>query len=140
MKKNRYGLVGFGGEGVHDEEHQHTLKGELFGTAGDIESTSLTFKEDGENDDVVRAVQMAARYPFRLGVSKSIVLVPCSGCSQKTISYSVIQQKLLAMGIKLHIMMRHNFKLKSGKTKTNYLYGGYNGKKNLKIKQTYLQK
>ncbi|XP_023930015.1 uncharacterized protein LOC106176762 [Lingula anatina] len=125
LKSVKFGIVGYGGAGVHDIEHQHTIQGELLGHAHDIASTSMTFLHDGRNSDALRAVDFAARYPFRTGSSKTIILVPCSSCRKMSVDYSDIQSLLVPSGIKFHVMMQHEFQLKSNRRspKTNYIFG-----------------
>jgi len=68
---NQFGLVGYGGRGVHNEPHTHTVGSKLMGSARDMKTAadSLVFIEDGYNTDTMGAMKMAAEYPFRAGVT-----------------------------------------------------------------------
>jgi hypothetical protein len=68
---------------------------------------------------------MAAKYPFRAGVAKSIVLLTCSECTEQAARYNEIEHNLKMRGISLHVIMDHEFTLSSdiSTPKTNYLFG-----------------
>ena len=36
LKNNQFGLIGFGGEGIHDNEHTHTVSGKILGSSNDF--------------------------------------------------------------------------------------------------------
>jgi len=114
LQNNRYGLVGFGGEGVHSEEHSHTIDSKLFNKARKfiLGSDGLVFSKEGTNNDAFRAVRAAAQYPFRTGVAKSIIMLTCSDCSQSSISKDEIIHMLREQGISLHVMTEDGFKIK----------------------------
>jgi hypothetical protein len=125
LEGNRFGLVGYGGEGVHSKEHTHTIDSELFNKARKflLGSDSLVFSRHTENNDTLRAVLAAAQYPFRSGVAKNIILLTCSQCreSESTISYSHMLTKLREQGITLHVLTNNNFNVKkTGKTALVY--------------------
>ena len=42
---------------------------------------TLQFEKETEAD-VMSGVRFAAKYPFRIGVSKSIILLPCEACRE----------------------------------------------------------
>ena len=86
INNNRFALVGFGGEGVHDLPHPHTIDGALFNDATRFRLgvDALEFADDG-NNDTLAAILRAANYPFRAGVSKNIILISCSDCQYKTV-------------------------------------------------------
>jgi len=125
LRNNRFGLVGFGGEGVMNSEHSHTIDGQIMNTHDKLATAinSLRFTGEGSNDDGLRAVRFASLYPFRTGVSKNIVLLKCSSCHEKTVSYPEIQQLLLERGITLHVLMEHQFTAKTKSPKTSYIFG-----------------
>ncbi|XP_014669661.1 PREDICTED: apolipophorins-like [Priapulus caudatus] len=118
LTSNRYALVGYGGYGVHDAPHVHTSKSRVFTT----EPLSLAFDRlviDGSEgtNDTMRAVEFATELPFRSGVSKTIVLITCSGCESEymTMDYTKLQRQLLENGFKLHIMSDYNLRFKGAK-------------------------
>jgi len=127
LSNNQFGLIGFGGDSLHDTEHTHTIGGQILGNAGDFHKAvqSLKLNKEGDNTDVFMALRMAAKYPFRAGVAKSIVLLTCSECSEQNVRYQGIEHNLLQRGINLHVIMEHEFTLSSdiATPKTNYLFG-----------------
>eukprot|EP00920_Eleutheroschizon_duboscqi_P012335 GHVT01029474.1.p1 GENE.GHVT01029474.1~~GHVT01029474.1.p1 ORF type:complete len:2008 (+),score=229.68 GHVT01029474.1:1639-7662(+) len=130
MKKDKlkfvhYGLVGYGGEGVHYEPHSHTLDGELLNKRSSFLLGLDGFKFQNEKADVLAALHYAALYPFRTGVSKSIILLPCQACHEQSIRYADVQQLLLDRDIRLHTFIQDNFKLKSASKspKSSYIIG-----------------
>jgi len=114
LQDNRYGLVGFGGEGVHSEPHTHTIDSKLFNRARKflLGSDGLDFSGNGQYNDTFNAVRAATKYPFRTGVAKSIILVTCSDCSQSSMNYDEIFDILREQGISLHVMTDNGFKIK----------------------------
>lgn len=104
---NRYGIVGFGGEGAQKGPHSHTAHGQLF---TDASSVALALKNLAfwhvVPSDTLGAIQYATRYPFRTGVAKIGILYLCERCSEAamTIGYSDIQRHLLRSGLSLHIV------------------------------------
>lgn len=77
LRDNRYGFVGFGGSHAIFP-HSHTIGGQLMVSASQLR---VTFDKNLDtHDDTMTAIKMAAMYPFRTGVSKSIVVIPCSSC------------------------------------------------------------
>ena len=120
MKKNKlkfvhYGLVSYGGSGFHYEPHSHTLDAELLNKKASFMLGIDGFKFQSKKSDVLSALHYAALYPFRTGVSKSIILLPCQACHGETIRYADIQQLLLDRDIRLHTFIQENFKLRSNK-------------------------
>jgi len=128
LKNNQFGLIGFGGYGIHDDEHTHTVAGKILGSSQDFSKAveSLDITKVGNNTDIFKALRMAAKYPFRAGVAKSIVLVTCSECTEQAARYNEIAFNLRTRGISLHIIMNHEFLLgphDMETPKTNYLFG-----------------
>jgi hypothetical protein len=56
LSSNQFGLIGFGGEGIHNTEHSHTINGQILGSSKDFKqaSSSLSFTKEGENTDVFK--------------------------------------------------------------------------------------
>lgn len=128
MTGNRFGLVGYGGEKACNEVHTHTIDGQIMNDARrfGVGVYSLRFEKPGENTDVLGAVMFAANYPFRAGVSKSIVLMPCSSCEETETSYAEIKELLLERGINLHLLKEHDFEFRSNKSpKSTNVFGNY---------------
>jgi hypothetical protein len=122
----RYGLVGFGGEGVHDPNHIHTMASKMFGAQNEFSlgTQALRFGE-GKNTDVFGAVEFAAQYPFIAGATKIIILIPCSVCGMNILSYRSLSARLVNENIKLHVMNKFSYEITvEGKNpETNYLFG-----------------
>ena len=128
MAYNQFGLIGFGGNGIYDEEHIQTISGKILGSSQEFANaiSSMKFNMEGDNTDVFKALRMAAKYPFRAGVAKSVVLLTCSECTEQAARYNEIKHNLKARGIHLHVIMEHEFTLGASDIetpKTNYLFG-----------------
>jgi len=115
LRNNRYALVGFGGNGVHNVVHTHTLQMQLFGDAFKFgrAARNLDFTADGDNEELMKAVNFAAKYPFRAGVRKIVILMPCSKCQHQRMNYAELRQVLDERDITLHLMMENVFRLRS---------------------------
>ncbi|XP_077982070.1 uncharacterized protein LOC144437076 [Glandiceps talaboti] len=116
LEDNRYGLIGFGGEGVHSTEHTHTIDSKNFNKARKflLGSDGLVFSETSKNNDTFSAIRKAANYPFRTGVSKSIIVLTCSQCkeSESVVSYDELFNTLKEQDITVHVMTENGFKIK----------------------------
>jgi len=72
----RFGLVSFGGEGIHKHPHQVTLNGQFLGTAEEVQYAieHLKFSSTKDNEtDGFEGIDMAASYPFRAGATKIVI-------------------------------------------------------------------
>lgn len=128
LKNNQFGLIGYGGEGIHNDDHTHTVSGKILGNSKEFSKAveNLQVNIVGENTDVFKALRKAAKYPFRAGVAKSIVLLTCSECTEQAARYNEIAYNLRTRGISLHVIMNHEFLLGPHDVetpKTNYLFG-----------------
>ena len=129
MRNTHFSVMGFGGNGVHNPVHYHTMEGQLFNEARKIRLAirSLDFSRQGDNTDVLDAIYEASKMSFRTGASKSIVVIPCSDCRAQTIGYAALQQILSENSINLHLMTSHDFALRTNSPKTNSIFGIDNG-------------
>ncbi|XP_072045546.1 uncharacterized protein [Amphiura filiformis] len=120
ITNNRFALVGFGGEGIHDLPHPHTIDGALFNNASRyrLGVEGLEFADDGSNDTLA-AIMKAADYPFRAGVSKNIILISCSECKSSETSYTTVLDTLVTRGIQLNLLLSHDFNIKTKKNKSS---------------------
>jgi hypothetical protein len=122
----RYGLVGFGGVGVHEPRHVHTMGSKMFAGQNEFKlgTDALQFG-DGKNKDVLEAVDFAAQYPFRSGATKFVIVVPCSDCSTSALSYRALASRLVSEDITLHVLNGFSYDLTvDGKNpENNYLFG-----------------
>ena len=103
MVKNKYGLVGYGGEGIYSEPHSHTMKGELLNNKYKFVVGTFPVTSDNPSDPL-KAVEYASNYPFRTGASKTIILIRCSACVEKTVGVSKVLADLKDKNIHLHIL------------------------------------
>jgi hypothetical protein len=125
LTDTRFGLVGYGGEGMTAMPHSYTMEGALFNSRHKFAPSLDKFMaEETSNADTLAAIRFAAKYPFRAGVSKTIIVVPCEKCTEKAVSYGEIQKLLLDRDITMHVLMQHDFKLVKGDSvKTSYIFG-----------------
>ncbi len=127
MRNVRYALVGYGGHGSHGKPHPHTMEGQIFNSRDKILLGLENFEttNSDEREDAMAAIKYAAQLPFRAGVSKTIILLPCESCRQDTVSFSEMQQLLLVKDIRLHVLMQHNFEIRGPEDspKTAFIFG-----------------
>lgn len=78
---NRWSLVVFGGNGVHDRPRSIILDGQIFtkNVARFVDYFDYVPAGDG-NQDIFAAIGFASQLIFRAGVSKTFILMPCSHC------------------------------------------------------------
>lgn len=124
LKSINYGIVGYGGAGVCDSVHSHTIDGQLMNTRDKVLlGLDKWTMEGGDNDDSMLAVRLAADYPFRMGASKNILLLPCDACQEDAVTYADMQRLLLAKDIRLHVLMQHDIRLRSKSSKQSFIFG-----------------
>lgn len=73
-RNNRYGLVGYGEDGVDS----HTMEGKIFNDADKFAMglENLKFTNDGgPYINSLKAISYASILPFRTGVKKTVILV-----------------------------------------------------------------
>lgn len=120
----QYGLVGYGGQNVLSEPHSHTLDSQLMESkARLVDALNSFITMEGSSEDAFSALHFAAKYPFRVGSSKAIILLPCDSCHERVTSYSQIQNFLQSRGIHLHVLMQHDFRLRTQSPKTSFIFG-----------------
>jgi len=104
----RYGVIGFGGEEVHNAPHFHTGGYSINFDEGGLRSAvqSLDFTNEYTTSawqDPLAAIDFtSARYPFRPTAAKTIVLLTCSECGSQ-VDYYEVQQRLLELNLQLHV-------------------------------------
>jgi len=130
MTNIRYGIVGFGGNGAHSEPSERTINGQVMSdSTRDVlrALNSITFDGPSPGDaDVMSAVRFAAMYPFRMGVSKSVIVLPCADCREGATRYTELQRILIERDVRLHMLMDHTFTLKGTKSvspKSGLMFG-----------------
>lgn len=125
MRNNRYGLVGFGGENIHGE-YSITIKSELMATAGLMmnEVRKLDLYDGYSKIYPLNAINLAAQYPFRPTVRKTIILVACNMLCNRKVSYQQVLNQLKEHDIALHLLQEYDFEMLGNKSpKTTNLYG-----------------
>jgi hypothetical protein len=130
IENNRFGLVGFGGKGVHNRPHIHTIDGAIFNQANKFVlgvDALVNADDDSGSNDTLAAVLFAANYPFRAGVSKNIILISCSECESKETSYSEVAEALHKRGIQFNMLTSQELKIgkaeKKNKSSKEKVYG-----------------
>ncbi len=124
LKKPQFSVVGYGGQGPLSNPHSHTMDGEIFNSKFKFPKAMQNFPlVDLPNEDALEALEYAARLPFRAGVSKSVILVPCATCTEQAVNYADVQRLLLQRNIRLHVLKQEDFELKADKS-TSYIFGG----------------
>lgn len=133
FEDTQFGLAAFGGSGVHDAAHQHTINHKIFNDRArefPLGRDSLEFTDGGSNDTFA-AVKLAANYPFRAGAAKHIVLLSCSEYTEENpkLSFKELSVMLRKRAISLTILMDYQFSLNKqfsaskSKSKTELVYG-----------------
>lgn len=118
---NRYGLISFGSENLYG----HTIEGQLFNDATKFTKgvESLQFAQHRETDPL-NAILSAANFPFRSGVSKSIVLLQCGECSPSEKTNPIYLKHVLhARDITLHILRNQDFRLSGNQSPKQKILG-----------------
>ena len=126
LKNTRFGLVAYGGDGIHTKPHSHTVGGQIFEDARKMRNSFQSLQMEGSGEsDTLGAIAVAADYPFRIGVSKSIILVTCGVCKEAEVDYDDVADMLEDMDITLHVLSEYEFTMEgaSKSPKTNYLFG-----------------
>ena len=104
------------------------MEGQIFNDASKFAMgvESLKFVNLGPYTDPLTAVMKASNLPFRTGVSKAIVLVSCSPCTEATgYSFNSLNSVLQQRDITLHILRQTGFQLKDNRSPKSKIYGKY---------------
>lgn len=88
---NRWSLVTFGGDKVHDRPRSIILDGQIFtkNVARFVDYLSYVPVGSG-SQDIFAAIGFASRLVFRAGVSKTFILIPCSHCEPENQTVNII--------------------------------------------------
>lgn len=124
LADNRYSLIGYAGDSINF----HTMEGKIFNDASKFTMgiESLKFVNLGPYTDPLTAVFRAANMPFRTGVSKAIVLVSCSPCTEASgYTYTSLNSVLQRRDITLHILRQTGIQLKNNRSPKTKIYGMY---------------
>jgi len=121
---NKYAIVGFGGKASLATPHVHTMDGQIFNSRDKIQAGLENFNAvAGDSHDILRAIRFASNLPFRGGVSKNLILLPCDKCQEGLVTYPEIQQVLLQKDIRLHVLMQEEFRMKGKESKAGVIFG-----------------
>merc|ERR1719233_278366 len=125
MENNHFGLVGYGGKDAYYSPHSYTLDGQFLATFDRLSSTVENFHIDEgvATEDALSALEFAARYHFRAGVRKTIILVPCSSCAEMEVSYSEVHSLLSDRDINLSMLMHEEFAIDKANPTTSLVFG-----------------
>ena len=124
IKKPRFSVVGYAGEKSMSDPHSHTMDGELFNSKYKFDKAMQNFPiVNTPIEDALVALEYSARLPFRAGVSKNIILIPCEDCSEQAVNYADVQRLLFQRDIRLHVLKQQDFQLKANKKSTSYIFG-----------------
>jgi len=125
IESNLYGLVGFGGEGDFSYAHHHTIDGLLMGSKTKYTQAveTLPVFETDATEDALAAIEFAAQYPFRAGVAKIIIVIPCDTCYEHTSSYNDVADLLKSRNISLTTMLQNQFQVDKSNPSTSYIFG-----------------
>jgi len=125
LENNHFGLVGYGGNGVYEHPHTHTLDGQFFATFDRFAQAMEDFPIGGADvhEDALEALEFASRYHFRPGVSKNMILVPCEECEEFEFSYTDVQSLLSDRDINLHMLMDTEFAIDKTNPTTSFIFG-----------------
>lgn len=124
IKRARYSLVGYAGDAKLRTPHLHTMEGEISQSKFKFGKALQNFRPSGaDSEDPLEAIEYASRLPFRAGVTKSILLLPCASCDQKAVHYGDVYRQLKLNDIRLHVLSQHNFQLKAKDKSTSFIFG-----------------
>merc|ERR1719187_561742 len=126
LKNNLFGLAAFGGPGVHNDPHFHTIEGEIMNTDRKFVRgvRALEFEDATPLNFVEGAIAFAAKnYPWRAGVKRNIIVVSCSACSKDRIPSAVLDLSAVLTETKVHVHMLRDLELsfRGGKRAANVL-------------------
>ncbi|XP_021356772.1 uncharacterized protein LOC110452518 [Mizuhopecten yessoensis] len=123
---NRYGLISYGQRGASS----HTIEGVFFNDATKFTKGIETLTNNNESADSHEAILTATNYPFRTGVSKTIVLVQCDECPEvSSAAHDHLQHILRTRDITLHILRDQEFRLDNNRIPKHKILGVDNSMK-----------
>ncbi|XP_049881187.1 uncharacterized protein LOC126377497 [Pectinophora gossypiella] len=133
LSDNRYAVVGFGGRGVFKKPRALYVNNRVFTNAIEIsqhfDSLYIEKKDQSRGNrtakaDMFSALSFATRLPYRAGVPRTLVMLPCTRCDSTfmTLDYSTIHHNLMENSVTLHILMDDDFTL-AKKRAAKYLFG-----------------
>jgi hypothetical protein len=124
LKMNLFGLAAFGGAGVHNAPHFHTIDGELMNTDRKFVRgvRSLEFTDNTPLNFVEGAIAFAAKnYPWRAGVKRNIIVVSCSACMDRIPPHTDLSAVLTETKVNVHMLRDLELTFRGGKRAANVL-------------------
>ncbi|XP_024085563.1 apolipophorins [Cimex lectularius] len=111
LLNNRFAVITYGGDGVFDKPRSVLVNNNIFTNEKMIPKFFERIKSGNGNTDIFGALKYATMLQFRPGVSKTFILIPCSGCdlSNMTVEYGVLSQEFIEKNITLHVLMNTDF-------------------------------
>merc|ERR1712180_431412 len=122
LKHNLFGLTAFGGPGVHNAPHFHTIEGDLMNTGRKFVRgvRAMEFLEETPVNNVEAAIAFAAaNYPWRTGVVRNIIVVSCSSCQTTLTPASDLGATLTATNVHVHMLRDLELAFRGGKRAAN---------------------
>ena len=104
------------------------MEGQIFNGASKFAKgvESFKFANLGPYTDPLSAILKASNMPFRTGVTKAVVLVSCSPCTESTgYSFTSLNSVLQQRDITLHILRQTGFMLKNNRSPKTKIYGKF---------------
>ncbi|XP_071952665.1 uncharacterized protein [Antedon mediterranea] len=128
INDNRYALVAFGGEEIHEGPHQHTINGKVFASSSEFinGARSLEFFGDYETDGF-KAIEFATELELRAEATKIFVLVSDSETDAEIEEQLTMQSLLADNGITLNVISSYDT-LKQEKSSKNIVGINWDGK------------
>jgi len=124
LKHNLFGLTAFGGPGVHNAPHFHTIEGDLMNTGRKFVRgvRAMEFLEETPMNNVEDAIAFAAaNYPWRTGVVRNIIVVSCSSCQTTLTPASDLGATLTETNVHVHMLRDLELAFRGGKRAANVL-------------------
>merc|ERR1712142_707578 len=124
LKNNFFGLTAFGGPGVHNAPHFHTIEGDLMNTGRKFVRgvRAMEFLEETPMNNVEDAIAFAAaNYPWRTGVVRNIIVVSCSSCQTTLTPASDLGATLTETNVHVHMLRDLELAFRGGKRAANVL-------------------
>nr|KAI8754502.1 apolipophorins-like isoform X1 [Biomphalaria glabrata] len=105
-KTNSFGMISYGG--VLNEPVVRTINGQHFGEASYFLRAleTLRFSTNETQGDLIDAINLAMEYPFRTGVAKILVAVPCSTCDFTFLQGKMLTSNLISKGFSVHVLRK----------------------------------
>lgn len=81
IRKASYSVVGYGGDGVHEQPHVHWVESQQSGNYRSVANAFRSLTVGNGKSNVYEAILFATNLKFTPGAAKTFVLVKCSSCN-----------------------------------------------------------